>query len=322
LSAAAGYDSNPRQSGAATETTLGSRGRGGSGYGRVAAELGRSQRIHERVSLGLRYAGEWLGMQKKTVQELSLQNHGGFVGAQWAPTDRLVLGFELGPSVTYVGLSDVSPYTWDIMGSVKARYRASDVRTWRANLELRHITGATEWEFLSGTRLDAELSHSWRYQPFDLRVGLRGRSLSIGTRVTTVDATVITACAGVCDAAEYQIPLSYLGLGPIATARLALARQLHLAAFGQIDWRSYRDESYIVGVEESRKRRVDVRYNLGVDLRWALDSHEHFVITPSYAMLVSTSNVAQSTTEEAHLYDYDDRSFVQHFVELGVESNF
>lgn len=319
LAAFVGYDSNPRQSGAATETTMGSRGRGGSGYGRMLADVGRSQRVHEQVSLSLRYAGEWIGMQKPTVRELSLQNHGAYLGAQWAPTDRLVLGLETGPSVTYVGMSVVSPYTWDYSAILRARYRASTVRAWRAIVEVRGITGATDWEFLKGTRLDAELSHSWHYQTLDLRLGLRGRALSIGTRTTTVDVAAIPACAGVCDGAGYEIPLSYLGLGPIAGARLALHRQLQLTLFGQVDWRQYQAESYIVGVEASRKQRVDVRYNLGVDLRWALDQDEHFVIAPSYALLVSSSNVAQSRTDAEHFYDYDDRSFVQHLAELGLE---
>lgn len=100
-----GYDSNPRQSGAATETTLGSRGRGGTAYGRITGELGRTQRVHERLSLQLRYVGDWWGLQEQTVRDLSIQNHGGYLGLHWSPMDRLVLNLDLGPSVTYIGLS-------------------------------------------------------------------------------------------------------------------------------------------------------------------------------------------------------------------------
>jgi Flp pilus assembly protein TadD len=322
LTVAAGYDTNPRQTGEVTETALGSRGRGGTGYGRFAAELGRVQRVHEQFTLGLRYAGEWIGMQKPVVRELSLQNHGGYLGAQWVPSDRLVLGLELGPSVTYLGVSDISLYTWDFLGGANARYRASAVRTWRAKLEVRRVVGATDWEFLGGTRLDAELSHTWRYQSFDFRLGLRGRGLWIGTRTTAVDSTVIPACAGVCDGATYEIPLSYLGVGPLAAVRLSLHSRLRLDVFSQLDLRQYQDESYIAGVDASRKRRFDSRYHLGVDLRWALDEDEHFVIVPSYALLVSNSNIAQSSTASEHLYDYDDRSFTQHFAELGLEVSY
>ncbi|HMA92462.1 MAG TPA: tetratricopeptide repeat protein, partial [Polyangiaceae bacterium] len=133
LSLGGGYDSNPRQSGAATETTLGRRGRGGTTYGRITGEFGRTQRVHERLSLRLRYAGDWWGLQKQTVRDLSIQNHGGYLGAQWAPTDRLILNFEVGPSVTYIGLSSLERFVWDFVGSVKLRYRASNVRTWRAS---------------------------------------------------------------------------------------------------------------------------------------------------------------------------------------------
>jgi hypothetical protein len=107
----------------------------------------------------------------------------------------------------------------------------------------------------------------------------------------------------------------------IAT-RLRLHRRLQFELSGQLDWRQYRDDSYIVGVEASRKRRRDQRYDFGADLRWSLDEHEHFVLTPSYALLVSKSNVAQSTTDHEHWFDYDDRAFTQHFLELGVEASF
>jgi tetratricopeptide (TPR) repeat protein len=322
LTLAGGYDSNPRQSGAATETTLGRRGRGGSGYGRIAAELGRTQRISEGISLRLRYAGEWLGLQKRLVQDLSLQNHGVFGGIQWAPANRLTIGLEVGPSFTYIGLGSVSPFTWDFLGSAKLRYRASEVRQWRLAFDLRKITGLSGWEFLGGSRLDAELAHQWSYAAGHLRVGLRGRHLSIGTRSTTVDAAYLPACNGLCDGATYTIPLSYTGFGPVASARIDLASMLHLVASTQLDWRRYRDESQIVGIEQSRKRREDLRWTAGVDLEFALDENEHFMIVPSYAVLVSSSNVALSTSDPAHAFDYDDRSFNQHFLELGLEASF
>jgi Flp pilus assembly protein TadD len=322
LSVAGGYDSNPRQSGAATETTLGRRGRGGSAYGRISAELGRTQRLSERFSLRLRYAGEWLGLQKRLVQDLSLQNHGVFGGVQWAPTDKLTIGLEVGPSFTYIGLGSISPFTWDILGALKVRYRASEVRSWRLGFDARKITGQSGWEFLGGTRLDAELAHQWSYAAGNLRLGLRGRLMAIGTRTTVVEPAYLPACIALCAGSTYYIPLSYTGFGPAASARFDLASTVHLVGSTQLDWRRYRDESYIAGVAQSVKRREDLRWSAGIDLQLGLDRDEHFMIVPSYAILVSSSNVALSTTDPAHAFDYDDRSFTQHFVELGVEASF
>jgi tetratricopeptide (TPR) repeat protein len=322
LSLAEGYDNNPRQSGTATETTLGRRGRGGSTYGRIGAELGRTQRLSDQFSLRFKYAGEWLGLQKKSVQDLSLQNHGVYGGVQWAPTDKLTLGLEVGPSVTYVGLSSITPFSWDLLGSFKLRYRASEIRSLRVGFDARKVTGQSGWEFLGGTRLDAEISHQWSYTIGSFRLGLRGRHLAIGSRTTTVDATYLPACTGICDGATYYIPLSYSGFGPIASGRLDLASTVHLVGSSQLDWRRYRDESYIAGVAESVKRRNDLRFSAGLDLQLGLDQDEHFLIVPSYAILVSSSNMALSTTDPSHSFDYDDRSFVQHFVELGVELSF
>jgi Flp pilus assembly protein TadD len=322
MSLAGGFDSNPRQSGTATETTLGRRGRGGSAYGRISAELGRTQRLSDQFSLRFRYAGEWLGLEKKLVQDLSLQNHGVFGGVQWAPTDRVTLGLEIGPSFTYVGLSSVTPFSWDLLGSVKLRYRASDVRSLRFGFDARKVTGLSGWEFLGGTRLDAEFSHQWSYTAGNFRLGLRGRHLAIGSRTTTVDAAYLPACTGICDGAAYFIPLSYSGFGPVASARFDLASTVHLVGSSQLDWRRYRDESYIAGVAQSVKRREDLRFSAGLDLQLGLDKDEHFLIVPSYAILVSSSNIALSTTDPSHAFDYDDRSFTQHFVELGVELSF
>lgn len=319
---AGGYDSNARQSGAATETTLGRRGRGGSAYGRIAAELGRTERLSEQFSMRVRYSGEWLGLQKRLVRELSLQTHSLFGSTQWAPTDRLVLGLEFGPSLTYIGMSPVSPFTREVLAAAKARYRASNVRSFRLSLELRKVAGLSGWEFLGGSRFDGELSHSWSYRSDNFRLGIRGRYLAIGTRRTTVDATVIPACTTICEGAEYVIPLSYFGFGPTASARVELASTLHLVGTAQLDWRRYRDESYIAGIAPSRKRRHDLRWSGGIDLQWALDEDKHVLIVPSYAILVSSSNVALSSTDPAHTFDYDDRSFTQHFAELGVELSF
>jgi len=319
---AGGYDSNPRQSGVATETTLASRGRGGSLYGRAVGELGRTQRISERLELRLFYAGHWLGLQKRRVQDLSLQEHGLFGGAKWAVSDRFTVGLELGPSFSYVGLGSASQFTWDLVISAEASYLASAVRRWSLDVDVRRITGLSGWEYLSGTQLDAELSHRWRYGSGSLRMGLHARYLAIGTRTTAVDATYLPACAGLCDGATYFIPLSYSGIGPTVGGRLDLASRLHLVASTDLDWRRYRDESYIEGVDASRKRRQDLRWSAGVDLRWGLDRHEQVMLVPSYAFIVSSSNVSQSNTDPDHAFDYDDRSFTQHFFELGVEGSF
>jgi len=142
LALGGGYDSNPLQSGLATETTVAQRGHGGSVYGRTAAEFGATQRVHDQLSLRLRYVGDVLLLEKQTARALSMQNHGIFASAHYAPTDRLTLSLELGPSITYIGVSPISPFLRDLSGSAKARYRASTVRTWRFTLEARTIAGA------------------------------------------------------------------------------------------------------------------------------------------------------------------------------------
>jgi Flp pilus assembly protein TadD len=319
---AGGFDSNPGQSGAAQETALGRREHGGSGYARIATELGRKQRVTTDWWWRARYQGEWLGLGKPSVQDLSLQNHGLWAGLKWTPTDTITWELETGPNATFVGLGSVRPFAWDWAGSLKLRYVPSRGRAWRIGMEVRGIRGLSDWKYLSGTRVDSELSHLWSGTLGNLHLGLHARLLTIGTRRINVDAALIPACINRCDGANYEIPLSYFGVGPVASARAHLVRSLSVVGVTQLDWRRYRDESYIVGIQASRKRRVDRRFNIAAELQWALDAREQVLLVPSYTLLVSGSNVAQTGGDPAHAFDYDDRRFIQHFVELGVEGSF
>jgi hypothetical protein len=137
-----------------------------------------------------------------------------------------------------------------------------------------------------------------------------------------VDAAVITACTGICDNFVYVVPLSHTEFGPTLSTRLTLNDTFHLAAFSQLGWRRYRDESFIVSIGPSRKHREDLRSSFSFELRSTLDPDEHFVVVPSYTFIASSSNVAYSSTDSAHRFDYDNRSFVQHLVELGLEASF
>ena len=54
----------------------------------------------------------------------------------------------------------------------------------------------------------------------------------------------------------------------------------------------------------------------------ALDAEEHWLISADYTLWVSRSNVALDPTSPAHALDYENRSYVQHIVELGLSAQF
>jgi len=317
---AAGYDSNPRQSGTLTETSLGRRGRGGTPTVRAAAELVATPRLSEQVGLEAGYRGEFLALTNRPVQELSINEHAGFAGLRWAFSERSVVHFELGPRWTLLGLSEMAPFTREFFANARLRHQLTRMRSLRWWVGVAQISGATEWEFLGGTRIDTELSHAWHTEQFDLRLALRGRYLGIGRRDVAVDVNVIPACVGVCAGALYDIPLGYLGVGPGVFTRIALADSVDIESYGALDYRQYLEESGIAGVPESEKRRLDLRLTAGASLPIYL--HRKLALVPSYGVLVSFSNMAHDPEDPEHAFDYDDRAFVQHLAELGVSLEF
>ena len=54
----------------------------------------------------------------------------------------------------------------------------------------------------------------------------------------------------------------------------------------------------------------------------ALDQAHQFLVVMSYDVISSDSNMAHDPNDPDHAYDYDDRSYVQHLVEVGLEVHF
>jgi hypothetical protein len=67
------------------------------------------------------------------------------------------------------------------------------------------------------------------------------------------------------------------------------------------------------GDQEAEARRAD---------ELALDQAQVFLLVASYDVLLSDSNMAHDPTDPEHAYDYDDRSYVQYLVELGLAVHF
>jgi tetratricopeptide (TPR) repeat protein len=322
LTLGAGYDTNPWQSGAGKVLPLGNRGQGGAEYGIVSVGIGRQERLSDRWAADIGYAGDWIGFWRRAVEDLTIQAHSLTAALDWSAAPRLVLGLSAGPSFTFVGLSPVEPFSWDILIGAHADLTFSAVRALRASLDFRSITGFEGWEFLGGNRLDARVVHDWSWRRASLRLGAVGRYNGIGTRVSSVDATVIPACAGLCDGADYLVPLGYASGGPLVSASLKPVDWLRLRGYAALELRQYLDDSRIVGVGASRKTRADTRWTGTLRGEFQLDSGGHVRVAPSYTLIANESNVSYDASDPEHQFDYDDRSFVQHLLELDLEMSF
>lgn len=322
LSLGGGYDTNPRQSGTASVVNAGNRARGGSFYTTAMADFGYTGALGADARWRAFYFGDWLGLTKRSVRDVTLQTHGLGLRFDYAPTPRLTLRGTLASSMSWSGQSPIEPFVFEIMSGLRANYQTIGTGFARLNLEARYLNGASNWEFLSGARLDAELSHGWLWDSLNLRAGIRGRYNDIGTRSTLVAASDFQTCGARCNGATYVIPLAYAGTGPFVTASASPGADIWLIGYASYDYRRYTADSEITGVTESSKRRIDHRTTLEVSVDVPLAFNGHLRVVPSYTFLLSRSNVALDSTDPAHRFDYDNRDFTQHLVELSLEARF
>ena len=155
-----------------------------------------------------------------------------------------------------------------------------------------------------------------------MRAGARGRYNDIGTRSSSVAASDFPTCGARCNGATYTIPLAYAGAGPFLATSVSPGADIWLIGYASYDYRQYTNNAEITGVPESTKRRIDERTTLeaSVDLPVAFDGHLRLV--PTYTFLLSRSNVAVDSTDPYYRFDYDNRNFTQHLVELSLEARF
>jgi tetratricopeptide (TPR) repeat protein len=317
-----GYDTNPRQSGTASVSSVGNRGRGGSFYTAAMADFGYTGSLGADARLRAFYYGDWLGMTKQSVRDVTLQTHGLGLRLDYAPTPRLTLRATLASSMSWSGQQPIEPFVFEVMSGLRANYQTSRTGFARLNLEARRISGFTNWEFLGGTRLDAELSHGWQSTSWSVRGGARARLNDIGTRTLAVVASDFPSCGARCNGATYLIPLAYAGTGPFLAASVSPGSDVWLHGYASFDYRRYTESSQITGVPESAKRRVDNRTTLEASLDIPLAFDGHLRAIPTYTFLLSRSNIALNPTDPYYRFDYDNRSFTQQLVELSLEARF
>jgi hypothetical protein len=271
------------------------------------------------------YAGDWLILSASELEELSLQTHE--LGLRWhfAPLPSLELRLAAGGGVTLSGLS-LSPFTLD--GVLRGRLGLQHGPSFRStlSLEARPSLGLSGRDELRGTRTDVSLGERFTSGPWGVSAQLGFRYNAIGTQQIEVDPARYPRCNLACSGARYEIPLGYSGPIAGAEADVELGPALELAASLRYEHRTYLDASRIDGPvlpaivrEASEKTREDDRYTLGARARYRLETQPELGIFLDYSLRISHSNVAYRPDDREHAFDYDDRNFTQHLVELGVD---
>jgi tetratricopeptide (TPR) repeat protein len=324
----AGYDSNATLSGSSDALGLSSASSRGSAF--VDPALGLEYRFGfgERARLGPYYAGDWLVLTDDEVSDVSLQTHEAGLRLYWAPIPSLEVRLTAGGGITLSGLAP-SPFSLDglLRGRLALRHGA---RLSTALLvESRPSLGLSGQDYLTGARSELSISERYSGERWAVSATLGYRHVGIGTEYLPVDPQRFERCTPACGNARYVIPLGYAGPLVGLDGSLDVTRALSFGAGVRYEHRVYLDESRIEAPfvpdfvrELSEKTRVDDRYSLLGRARYRFRGAPEIGLALEYSLRLSRSNVAYREGDLEHAFDYDDRNFDQHIVELSVDFRF
>jgi tetratricopeptide (TPR) repeat protein len=320
----AGYDSNATQSGSSDAVGYASPNARGSPF--AAPALGLEYRFPggQHTRLVTYYAGDWLLLSDAAVEDASLQSHEAGVRLHFAPSPRAELRFSAAGGVTLSGLA-LSPFSLDGVLRGRAALRHGSNFQSALLLEARPSLGLSGRGYLTGTRSDVSLGERFESGPWGASVSLGFRYNGIGTQLIDINPVQYPNCNVQCVGARYEIPLGYSGPSVGVDGDVDATRRLSFAGAGKYEHRTYLAESRIDGPmfpglfrELSEKTRVDDRYTLSARARYRFDSAPELGVFLDYTLRISQSNVAFRRDLE-HAFDYDDRNFTQHILELGLD---
>jgi tetratricopeptide (TPR) repeat protein len=320
----AGYDSNAMQSGSTDALGYATSGSHGSPFAAPVWGIEYRLRLGQRARVVPYYTGDWLLLTDADVEDTSLQSHE--AGARWhlGLSPRAELRVTLGGGLSLSGL-EPSPFSLD--GVLRGRLGLQHGTSFQSVLllEARPSLGLSGRDYLTGNRSDITLSERFVSGRWGAAVQLGYRYNAIGTQVLDIAPLRFPNCVQCIDA-RYVIPLGYAGPFVGATLDVDLTAALQLAATAKYERRTYLEPSRIQGGglrgllrAASEKTRQDDRMSFGTRARYRLDSSPDVGLYLDYALRISQSNMASGRGGPEHAFDYDDRNFTQHIVELGLD---
>lgn len=332
LNVAPGYDSNVFQVGVAARDV--SLGRLASDTGSLFAEAGVSlvarRRLSDTLFAELSYGGLQRVYTVSSAQDYSLQLHRAAAAVEWEGSGRWRLGAAAAGDVFFTGLSDFRGLQASGMASAWAALDESEWTSTRLDASFSPKLGlGSEFDYLSGQRLEATLSQELRLRGVAVTARYGYREDRIGTLVQSAS----TDAGGVSQ--EYVIPYAWTGHAVGTSVRVAPFAAWEARLDASLEWRRYLSDSYLRvqladGTEQElgHRRREDVRLLVGPAVSVRLT--KNLQLAARYDLLVNTSNVDTRLTDAAnactapdfvcHRYDYTNGNYQKHQVmlELGA----
>ncbi len=317
----AGYDTNVLQSGL----------RNGPEYipiatGQVssAALLGTvagsyRTRPAERLFLEAGYAFEQAAYLAGAAEDYSLQMHSFAVAAEWSVTEEFRTGVGALGQLTFTGLSAFRALQSAAGGLAWAALDESAATTTRVDVAGTGKWGSgSEFDYLTGTRLDLGITQQLRIRGAAVELGYRYRDEEIGTLTTSSTALLrIQGCATTPCPVEYTEPFAYRRPSVLLGARAPLGANVQVGALTGFEWRSYRGDNVLTAtvpgmmmstpsmIEVYRQQREDRRFFAVLFASWRIGPW--LSLAARYDLIVNSSTI-QST--------YDDRNYTKQVATL------
>jgi tetratricopeptide (TPR) repeat protein len=321
----AGYDSNATQSGSTETLGYAAPGSASSAFGAPAWGLEYRLASSGGSRLGVYYSGDWLMLGNPEVEDFSVQSHEAGLRFYLALSRAVDLRLVAAGGATFSGL-ELSPFSLDSL--VGGRLSVQHGRRFESvlSVEARPSLGLSGQDYLSGVRSEVSVGERFASGRWSAALSVGYRHAAVGTEAVDLDPTRFPRCNLACAGASYRIPLGYAGPVIGGGLELALTDAISLGVNGKYEHRTYLEPSRIEGpvlpnvlAELSEKTRNDDRYTLGGRARYELGAAPAIGLFLDYSLRFSRSNVAFQLGDIEHAFDYDDRNFTQHLVELGAD---
>lgn len=328
-----GFDSNVLQVGVAGRDVTGGATTDvdtSSPFAEASLGFGARLRVSDTWFAELSYSGTQRAYSQDTAQDYSLQLHRVAAALEWEVARRVRLGVLGAGDVFFTGLSDFRGLQASATGAAWLAVDQSERTSTRLDFAIARKSGlSSEFDYLTGTRLDATLSQEFRLRAVGLTAWYRYRKDDIGTLEQDAGSTTTGTSQ------EYVIPFAWAGHAVGASARFVLGERFDASLDAEAEWRDYLDESFLRvtaadgSVQEwDRRLRRDQRFVLVPALSARLSSH--WRLSARYELLVNDSNVDTRLFDPrgactapdyvCHAYDYTNGNYTKHLVmvELGA----
>lgn len=321
--AGVGFDSNVLQVGVAQrDGSVGTTVQTGSFFAEVGLGLVARFRLSDALFAELSYGGSQRVYTVESVRDYSLQLHRLGAAVELEAASGIRLGASLGGDVFFTGLSDFRGLQASAGGSGWLALDEGEVTSTRLEVSLARKSGlASEFDYLTGRRVDVTLSQDLRLRNLGITAWYRYREDHIGTLVQAAVGRV----PGISQ--EYVIPFASIGHAAGASARMELGELWEASLYAGVEGRNYLRESFLriqlpdgTVEERGRRQRRDVRFVLGPAVSARLG--RHLLLSARYDFLVNESNMDTRLADpvnacgppdfSCHRFDYTKGNYQKH----------